>query len=641
MQLSVTITSTGGQIVIQDPHPVSGVFAKTVPAGGSKTFICDWPTWHRIAPKIEAYRAAGACTVALSEVTPTGTDSTSGANTTYNRSDWALLNSFRKDIGVLQAAIAAMPSPFIYKGSIAVNTSFPLVAAVQTGWTYTISADVTDNAGATYTNTGLTFYAGEEITWDGSTWTRIGSTLTAPFQYKGVIANAAAFPAPAATLTTGVRDGHVYRCTAAVIDNDPTKTNTSQEFLLGDLIVWYSGVWYVLASNNTLIDGGAITLAADFPSPTAVKRGYCYRILADVIDNGGATKTNTGQVFSAGDQIMWDGISAWVITSAHSKMIYKGTIATSAGFPLIALVKIGYAYTVTAAVVDNAGAIYTNTGLAFREGDVIVWNGSTWSNLGNNITFQFAVATPVVPTGIDSVNIVDTVTIAAPSAVALPAAVAASVGRSITIADGTGGGAGNNIVVTPNGTDTIDGVNAPITLDSRYEFVTLQCVATGAWLTIASNARVVAGTSDGLMTSAQATMLAGHDVSIAAIVDDHVYMQVTGLDMKTDEIEISGALNGAAGKRFLATHILVKSSLNVGAVNSDGTINIGTAADGAQIAAGVVLTGVAAVDTARMIPIAAHAVPVAGNATLYVNVESAETGAGTLEIDVTVVGRQI
>jgi hypothetical protein len=111
--------------------------------------------------------------------------------------------------------------------------------------------------------------------------------------------------------------------------------------------------------------------------------------------------------------------------------------------------------------------------------------------------------------------------------------------------------------------------------------------------------------------------------------------------MKTDEHEHSAALNGLAGKRFLATHIFVKSSLNVAAVNSNGTINIGTAADGAQIAAGVALTGVAAVDTGRMIPIAAHAVPVAGNATLYVNVESADTGAGTLEVDVTVVGRQI
>jgi hypothetical protein len=544
-------------------------------------------------------------------------------------------------LSTLTSTLGSVTNPLSFKGAITVATTFPLIADVENGWFYRVTADVTDNAGATYTNTSQSFLAGQEIAWNGTNWTIVGDALVGPFQYKGTIANAAGFPPPVATLTTGVKDGHVYRCTAAVIDNDATKTNTSQEFLLGDIIVWFTSGWYLLANVNQLTDAGAITLNSDFPSPTAVKRGYCYRILADVRDNGGATKTNTGQVFSEGDQIMWDGVSAWVVTSASYKMIEKGTIATPTGFPLIAMVKRGYVYRITAATNDTGGAAYTNTGLSFKEGDVIEWNGSTWIVLGNKVNFQVTATTPVVLSGIDSINIVDTATLGAPSAVSLPAATAAMAGRHITVADGSGGGAANNIVITPNGTDTIDGVNAPITLDSRYEFVTLLCIVAGDWVTVASNARVVAGTSDGLMTSAQATMLAAHDVSIGAIVDDHVYMKVTGLDMKTDEHEHSAALSGAAGKRFLATHILVKSSLNVGAVNSDGTINIGTAADGAQIAAGVALTGVAAVDTARMIPIAAHAVPVAGNATLYVNVESAETGAGTLEIDVTVVGRQI
>lgn len=147
------------------------------------------------------------------------------------------------------------------------------------------------------------------------------------------------------------------------------------------------------------------------------------------------------------------------------------------------------------------------------------------------------------------------------------------------------------------------------------------------------HAAAVAGVSDGFMTAAMATTL-------AAVTDDHIRAAVTGLDMKTDEHEHSAALNGDAGKKFYATHLLVKSSLNVGALNADGTINVGTAADGSQIASGVALTGVTSAGTGRMIPLPAHSVLVNGNATLYVNVESAETGAGTLEIDVVVCGRQ-
>lgn len=57
-----------------------------------------------------------------------------------------------------------------YKGEINVNTDFPLVLDVEPGWWYTISTDVTDNAGVTYTNTGLSFLVGETIYWDGETW---------------------------------------------------------------------------------------------------------------------------------------------------------------------------------------------------------------------------------------------------------------------------------------------------------------------------------------------------------------------------------------------------------------------------------------------------------------------------------------
>jgi len=63
---------------------------------------------------------------------------------------------------------------FIFQGSIAVNTDFPLIADVQVGWYYTITADVTDDAGVLYTNTGQSFIIGDEIIWDGTQWVLIG-----------------------------------------------------------------------------------------------------------------------------------------------------------------------------------------------------------------------------------------------------------------------------------------------------------------------------------------------------------------------------------------------------------------------------------------------------------------------------------
>lgn len=65
--------------------------------------------------------------------------------------------------------------PIIFKGSISINTDFPLAANVQTGWFYRVLAGVTDNAGASYTNTGQSFVDGDEIVWNGTNWTLLGN----------------------------------------------------------------------------------------------------------------------------------------------------------------------------------------------------------------------------------------------------------------------------------------------------------------------------------------------------------------------------------------------------------------------------------------------------------------------------------
>ena len=72
---------------------------------------------------------------------------------------------------------ATIPNVLVWKGGITVATDFPTLAAVQTGWVYTILANVTDN-NAGKTNTGQSFVAGDEIVWNGTNWTNIGGVLS-------------------------------------------------------------------------------------------------------------------------------------------------------------------------------------------------------------------------------------------------------------------------------------------------------------------------------------------------------------------------------------------------------------------------------------------------------------------------------
>jgi len=68
-----------------------------------------------------------------------------------------------------------LTNPLQFKGIINSNTDFPLIADVENGWFYTITTDVTDNAGVTYTNTGQSFKIGDEIAWNGTDWTIMGN----------------------------------------------------------------------------------------------------------------------------------------------------------------------------------------------------------------------------------------------------------------------------------------------------------------------------------------------------------------------------------------------------------------------------------------------------------------------------------
>lgn len=257
------------------------------------------------------------------------------------------------------------------------------------------------------------------------------------------------------------------------------------------------------------------------------------------------------------------------LADVTSPFDYRGDIAAAADFPLIAAVDKGDFYLVTTGCTDNGGATRTNTGQVFLTGDQIVWNGTTWT---------------IVERGVST---------AAPLAIGVAAA----------------------------GTSPIK---------SNQDHVHAHGNQLGGTL----HADVVAGVSSGFMTAAQATAL-------AAIADDHVFARITALDIKTDEQNLSAALSGDVAKQFAPTHLILKVVTNVGALNADGTINVGTGADGAQIVGAVPLTGLTAVGATRTVCLSGTAVNIAANATLHVNVETAETGAGTLAIDAIIVGRQV
>ena len=70
---------------------------------------------------------------------------------------------------------------------------------------------------------------------------------------------------------------------------------------------------------GTLDFMGNIAVASDFPTAALVEENDIYRVTAGVTDND-VTKTNTGQVFVQGDEIMWNG-SAWELLGNYVSLL--------------------------------------------------------------------------------------------------------------------------------------------------------------------------------------------------------------------------------------------------------------------------------------------------------------------------------
>lgn len=175
--------------------------------------------------------------------------------------------------------------------------------------------------------------------------------------------------------------------------------------------------------------------------------------------------------------------------AGSAPLTFKGAIAAAADFPTAALVESGWTYRITSDVTDNDGT-KTNTGQSFLAGSTIAWNGANWTDMGEELTATRIAATPATLGQGDVLAMVDTVAIGAPSVVNLPAASATRVGKTLIVADVTGGAGINPIAVTPNGTDMINGINAAFNLPTPFGSVTFTCVQVGAgpavyaWVTI-------------------------------------------------------------------------------------------------------------------------------------------------------------
>jgi hypothetical protein len=208
-----------------------------------------------------------------------------------------------------------------------------------------------------------------------------------------------------------------------------------------------------------------------------------------------ATRSGFGKFFvSSADSkpyfLMDDGTVLNLGMTGGEPLIFKGTIATAANFPTLVAVQAGHVYRVTADVTDN-DVTKTNTGLSFLAGSTIAWTGVTWCDIGEEQSVLFVSTTPVTLGAGDVLAMVDTVTIAGTATVNLPAANASRVGKILAVVDISGAATAlAPVVVTPNGTDKIDGVAAAVRINTAYGGYSFVCVqngtgpATYGWATI-------------------------------------------------------------------------------------------------------------------------------------------------------------
>jgi len=145
----------------------------------------------------------------------------------------------------------------VYKGAIAAAADFPTSAEVMPGWSYAISADVTDND-PTKTNTGQSFVAGDEIIWNGAQWTLLGRVLMniTDQQVTAATANSVGFIA--------TEDGQIETIYAAALTGAGAGESMSIDVKIGGTTCLVTPITVNQASGTSVVAAAVDPLASAF-----------------------------------------------------------------------------------------------------------------------------------------------------------------------------------------------------------------------------------------------------------------------------------------------------------------------------------------------------------------------------------------
>jgi hypothetical protein len=187
----------------------------------------------------------------------------------------------------------------------------------------------------------------------------------------------------------------------------------------------------------------------------------------------------------------------------------------------------------------------------------------------------------------------------------LPAVSTANEGRVITVCDVAGLAATSNITITPSGANTIDGA-ASLVLNRGYAQVNLRSNGTTGWYSDKAEVRALFAGSGALSVGT-----ASIAINVKAVA------------------ETTAALSGAAGQDFAPEQITIHLTAVGAPLNGNTAITLGTTTGGTELLPATTLTGLTTLNQTFAIVLTGAFPAIAGNATLYLNVTSADTGAGT------------